>query len=238
VIVYRVGDPITSLSASSGDGQTAAVGSYFNQLLVVQASTAAKTSGGPANAPVTFTVVAGNAGASGTFSGQSSVTVYANSAGIATAPPLLAVGANGAWQVQATTPGSTTQKTPPSPVTFNLTNSGTPVLPSIQTTITSKTGPSNARIWTLQLRNTGTTGAGQVTLNSLSFSQEAGAACSPLVTSGLPIVIPLLSASASGTGNVTLDFSSCSAAARFSVTPAITVNGVALSPAVIAHQFQ
>jgi hypothetical protein len=231
-MAYRVGDPLTGIAIASGNSQTAPASSYFNQLLAIQAYASSSVYGGPINVPVTFTVLPGSNGAAGTFNnGSTSVTVVTGSNGLAVAPPVVANSIQGAWGIVAGAPGLVT-------ATFNLTNTPPSVPPSVTTTVTAKTGTPNARNWTFQFKDSGGIAAGNVTLNSLTIAPAAGAACTPVIKSGVPATIPLLAANTTGALTVTIDFSSCSPGTRFSVTPSVTASGHAMPAVVIGNQFQ
>jgi Bacterial Ig-like domain (group 1)/Putative binding domain, N-terminal len=84
------------------------------------------------NAQVTFAATTGTGGASGTFTGPT--TVFTNGSGIATAPALTANSVSGTYSVTATVPAIAT------PATFSLTNHGSP------TTIVASAGVSQSAI--------------------------------------------------------------------------------------------
>ena len=98
-----------SIAVSTGSGQAASIGTTFATAL--QAIVTNNYGTGISGAAVTFT--APSSGASGTFSG--STTVVTNSSGIATAPAFTANSTPGAYVVTATTGGLS--------ASFNLTNS-------------------------------------------------------------------------------------------------------------------
>lgn len=85
---------------------------------------------------------------------------------------------------------------------------------------TSKTGPKNARVFTITATNpsSGTAFATQIT--SFSLTQVRGRPCTPQVTA--PTTFPLslgdIPAAGTATGSVTVDFSSCSDEARFDLS--------------------
>ena len=232
-LLYRIGDAPSSVSAYAGDGQTTPAGEFFNNQVAVKVWTNTLLAGGPTNSIVTFTVVPGPSGASGSFNGADSAVVYADSHGIATAPPILANGMQGTWQISASVTGLST------PVVFTMTNS-TPTLPNLQLIVTGKAGTLPNRTWTMDLVNAGGTAAGLATLQSLTFQQKSGPACTPTVTS-LPYTDPLLSAlpgQNTVSFPVSISFPSCSQLSKFTVTANVLINsGQVNQQIVLANQF-
>jgi hypothetical protein len=105
------------------------------------------------------------------------------------------------FEVISTTNGSST---PP----FSL----EPPYPAVGNII-GKTGPQNARNWTLQVTNQGTASVTPV-IDSFTLTQTGGAACTPVVA-GVPETTQEISAGGSAQGIVTIDFTGCSMNARF-----------------------
>ena len=116
-------------SATAGTPQSTPVTNPFATALKVTLMTQQRVSNGDgyggytivstpkAAASVTFTVVAGANGASGTFPGAATTaTVTTDASGVATAPTLTANATAGVFTVNATTVGVT------APVAFTLTN--------------------------------------------------------------------------------------------------------------------
>ena len=88
-------------------------------------------------------------------------------------------------------------------------------LPLLNATLgTAKSGLTNARLWPVTLTNTGKGPAQGAKVDKLTLTQTYGAACLPVVKSPLPTMGDIV-VGASATGYVTIDFSSCSALARF-----------------------
>jgi hypothetical protein len=99
----------------------------------------------------------------------------------------------------------------------NLVISTSPAgLPTLSALITSKTGPANARVWTLTVSNSGTSPATNVVIATFTLTQTAGATCTPVILTAFPVVVaPAVVAGSAANGAVTIDFSSCAALARF-----------------------
>jgi hypothetical protein len=120
-------------------------------------------------------------------------------------------------------------------ITANFTNFTT----TMAGNITAKTGPSNARVWTLSLTDNGPAGALAATIPRLTLTQVAGAACTPAISTPFPLLIGTLSAAQVGSANVTIDFTGCAAAARFTATFTFTAtNGTVTGTVVRTNQFQ
>lgn len=107
-------------------------------------------------------------------------------------------------------------------------------------TIAAKTGPSNARIWSISVSNAGATLAYEVTLGALTLTQTAGAACTPVVTApkAFPIMLGMLAPGGTATGAITIDFTGCPLLARFTADVPITTTGQTLNPLTRTNQFQ
>jgi hypothetical protein len=80
--------------------------------------------------------------------------------------------------------------------------------------IISKTGPANARVWTLQMTNQGNASVTPV-IDSFTLTQTFGAACTPVVSTALPETTDEISYRESANGSVTLDFTGCASNSRF-----------------------
>ena len=110
--------PTVSISATSGSGQAATVGTPFAAPLV-----ATVTTGGTPTAGVSVTFTAPASGASGTFSGGTATeTDTTDSSGVATSSAFTANTTTGAYTVTASATGAS------SSASFSLTNNGAAVL--------------------------------------------------------------------------------------------------------------
>ena len=63
--------------------------------------------------------------------------------------------------------------------------------------ITGKSGPSNARTSTITLTNLGPGAANAASINSMTLTQSSGPACTPVITSALPVLVGNIAPSAS-----------------------------------------
>jgi len=87
-----------------------------------------------------------------------------------------------------------------------------PTTPSIQ----SKSGPASARVWTIDVQdNTGTISS--ISLARPVLFQTRGSACSPSITSAIPVVMTGPDATGNFTGSITTDFSSCKGLTSFNL---------------------
>jgi hypothetical protein len=92
--------------------------------------------------------------------------------------------------------------------------------------ITGKSGPANARQWTINVANSGPGAAYAAQLVGLIFTQTYGTACTPLRDSPvLPVALGDIASGANAQVVATLDFSSCASSARFSVAIMYVADG-------------
>jgi hypothetical protein len=105
--------------------------------------------------------------------------------------------------------------------------------------ITGKSGPTNARLWSIQVGNSGPATAAGAQVSSIVLTQVGRLACNPAVTSALPTSAGNLAAGASVTVPVTFDFSTCVGNARFTANIALSANGGTTTASIIRlNQFQ
>ena len=107
-------------------------------------------------------------------------------------------------------------------------------------TISAKSGPANARQWTINITNNGPGTAYNAQFVGLMLTQTFGTACTPVRDAPLlPVSLGDLVLGASAQTTVTLDFSSCPANARFTVTVDYVSNGGSSVGLIqLANQFQ
>lgn len=89
--------------------------------------------------------------------------------------------------------------------------------PFLTPNIIAKSGAAAARVWTVSLANSGRAEAVNARITALTLTQNAGAACTPAIIAPRPFPLNLgaIPAGGAATGTVTIDFSGCPAAARF-----------------------
>ena len=107
--------------------------------------------------------------------------------------------------------------------------------------IIAKTGPANARVWTLSLLDNGPGVAQAVLIHDFTLTQTFGAACAPILknAASFPLSLGNLGPSQTGTTTITLDFTGCAASARFTAKFTFSANNGAVSGYVLRNnQFQ
>ena len=96
---------------------------------------------------------------------------------------------------------------------------------TLSASITSKTGPQNARVWNVQV-NSGAIAAAGAQIEGITLTETRQQTCSPAETTpALPIVLGDIAANGSVTTPVTIDFTGCRGSATFSVSIALSANG-------------
>ncbi|MBO0798481.1 MAG: hypothetical protein J2P31_06630, partial [Blastocatellia bacterium] len=96
--------------------------------------------------------------------------------------------------------------------------------------IAGLSGPSNARVVTLRITNTGAGDANDVRLDGFSFAQMAGSSAAPAITSRDPNRFPVpvianIPPGGSATVDVQLDFTAVSSSASFDLSVPFSANG-------------
>ena len=107
--------------------------------------------------------------------------------------------------------------------------------------VAAKAGPQNARVWIIQLLNTGTNTASSARFTGLTLTQTSGAACTPVVTppSSYPVVLGDIAPSASAGANFTIDFTGCPNNASFILqVPFSADSGATTGTVVRYHQYR
>jgi hypothetical protein len=126
--------------------------------------------------------------------------------------------------------------------TTSITGSQTGIVVNTTTlagNITAKSGPQNARTWTLALLNNGPGVAKGVTIPDFTLTQAFGAACTPIIGNAFPLAVGDLAPLQTGTATVTIDFTGCAASARFTARFTYSANGGAVSGFVVRYnQFE
>jgi uncharacterized repeat protein (TIGR02543 family) len=109
----------------------------------------------------------------------------------------------------------------------------------LSATLGIKSGPVNARIWPVVFTNTGPGGATNISITAFTLMQTLGVACTPVVSTAMPVSVGTIPAAGTLTSNVTIDFTGCAGTARFRLTMPFTSNGgVNAGTTVINNQFQ
>ena len=130
--------------------------------------------------------------------------------------------------------------TPPAPNIVTQASAGV----TLNALTAAKSGPLNNRVWTLAVTNAGPGIAESVWINSVTFTQTYGAACTPAVLPrvpayppAFPIVVGDLDKGGAGTGNINIDFTGCATTARSTVTIGLAANAGPAAPVVRTNQF-
>ena len=108
-------------------------------------------------------------------------------------------------------------------------------------TIGSKTGPQNARVWTMTAANPGPGTAYTTQINGFSLTQVSGAACTPVITppSSFPVALGDIASGNFANASFTVDFTGCAALARFMLTmPWSAANGADTGTFTLGNQFR
>jgi hypothetical protein len=109
---------------------------------------------------------------------------------------------------------------------------------TISGNITGKSGPANARDWTLSLTNSGPAGADAI-IPSFTLAQTFGVNCTPHINGAFPLTVPTLSAGQTGSADVLIDFTGCAANVRFTATFTFSANnGTVTGNVVRTNQFE
>jgi hypothetical protein len=106
---------------------------------------------------------------------------------------------------------------------------------SIQGNIIAKSGPQNARAWTLSLLDNGPGAANATAITSFTLAQAFGVACTPAIGTAFPLAMGDLASAQTGTANVTIDFTGCAAAARFTAKFMYSANGGTVTGSVVRY---
>ena len=180
-----------------------------------------------AGANVTFTGPVSGAGIS-----PSPLIGSTNAAGLASVSATANATAGGPYNVVAASGSATTAN-------FSLTNTavGPAVLSAL---ITNKTGTADARVWRITIGNTGTGSADSAQISGFLLTQTAGAECTPVVSTALPVSAGTIAPGGiSAPGNITIDFSTCPALARFTAQAMVSANsGAATGSMTLFNQLR
>lgn len=122
---------------------------------------------------------------------------------------------------KATAASTTVTMSEPRTVTANFGEGPT----SLTGYLTTKSGTLAARKWIFSIINNGPGAANAAEITSLKLTQTSGKACTPVITTPLPISLGNLSPSESISTTVDLDFASCARTPVFRVNGTLTANG-------------
>lgn len=102
--------------------------------------------------------------------------------------------------------------------------------------ITSKAGPTNARVWAITLFNDGSTTANNARIDGLTLTQISGPACTPIVSGpAFPLALGNIAPAGSASGLITFDFTGCSDGNRFRVNVPYSADAGAENGAIVRY---
>lgn len=107
--------------------------------------------------------------------------------------------------------------------------------------IATKTGATNARVWTITASNAGPGTSYTTQITGFTLTQVAGAACTPVITppSSYPVALGDIASGGSANAAFTIDFTGCASLARFKLTmPWSAANGAYTGTFVLGNQFR
>src|SRR6185369_1079595 len=122
---------------------------------------------------------------------------------------------------------------------LSLTVQFAPLPTTLNSILNTKTGPANARVWGIQVNNTGLGAASALMLTQMQLTQAGGGPCTPRVKTPLPVQAATIPPLESGSIPVTIDFTGCDATARFTLSYTVNANsGGAISSRTLYNQFR
>jgi len=106
--------------------------------------------------------------------------------------------------------------------------------------VTSKTGPPNARVWTITANNPSQGTAYMAQITGFTLTQVAGASCTPVVSPvHFPVVLGDIASGQTASTEFTIDFTGCPNLARFTLNmPWTSANGAYTGTLVSGNQFR
>jgi hypothetical protein len=110
--------------------------------------------------------------------------------------------------------------------------------PVLTADILTHSGPANARLWPIQVTNSGTVTATNVQIGNLILTQTNGPACTPVVMSSFPLNLGNVPAGASATASAQIDFSGCALNDRFTAAVNFAADGGISGTTVFKNQFR
>ena len=111
--------------------------------------------------------------------------------------------------------------------------------PVLSGNVTGKSGPAAARTSTITLANTGPGAGTGARITNFALTQTSGAACTPVVMTPLPVEVGDIAPGVSANGTVTVNYSGCAPANRYTVTFGYSANsGAVTGSRTLYNQFQ
>jgi Glucodextranase, domain B len=112
----------------------------------------------------------------------------------------------------ATSTATTVTMSGPVSVTANLVG-----IPALRARVTGMSGAINNRVWGVEMANSGTGAATSVRITGVTVTKVTGAACTPSVTSTLPLTITDVAQGGIQNSGISIDFTGCAATNKYSV---------------------
>jgi hypothetical protein len=110
---------------------------------------------------------------------------------------------------------------------------------TILAVISAQAGPANARNWSITFKNQGSSVVAGLSIGSFTLTQQGGPVCQPAIMTPFPEGVGDISPGSVVVATVTINFSSCAAAARFLVTMPFTANSESMNGRLSAgNKFQ
>jgi hypothetical protein len=103
--------------------------------------------------------------------------------------------------------------------------------------VTNKSGPANARDWTVSVIVTNPVTAIAAQITGLTLTQTFGPSCTPVIATSFPVIIGDLPAFA-GSRPVTIDFTGCSAIARFTAVLSFSASNAVPTTKTLFNQYR
>jgi hypothetical protein len=105
--------------------------------------------------------------------------------------------------------------------------------------ILTKSGPSNGRVWPINVSDAGVVVAHNSQITNFTLTQTAGTACTPALYTALPVLLGDVLQGVSTTANLIFDFTDCAASARFTALATFSANGGGVTGSMSrTNQFQ
>jgi len=105
--------------------------------------------------------------------------------------------------------------------------------------LVSRSGPLNARVWTIKATNPSSASADATQIEGFSLFQVAGRPCRPIVTppsSGFPVLLGDVAPTSTASAAITIDFSSCRREADFTLVMPWSSAKYETGTLVVRHQ--
>ena len=107
---------------------------------------------------------------------------------------------------------------------------------TIAGSVLTKTGPTNARDWSVQIANSGPSPATGAAISSVTITRTGGTACTPSIVSTLPLTIAAsIPAASNATGNLIINFNGCDTTSKFTTKIGLTADGGSVTGSIVRN---